>query len=933
MMRSFSLLPVLIMAATATISQNRLFSDNMILESREAYDIRPFVSGFGTTPGETVVVTFDKQSYPTTVGTDGNWEVQMNCCDYLTDQTLEVKGQNNTLTYTNVACGQVFVCSGQSNMELPLSYVNGGAAEIAKANKPNWRLFRVPHTTADTPQDDMVAEDGGFTKLPATWLVSNSTIAAKFSATCFLTAKHISEMLWGDAPIGLIWASWGGTRVEAWATLASKKACPSAAAEKPYSAPQAYSSLYNGMIHPLTKFSIRGAFWFQGEHNVVTHNSQESYACIFEEMINDWRDAWQGIGDFPFMWAQLSAYTGYAPFPGHGDISVVRLAQANDMPKLGLDTTGMAVTFDQGDPTAPEGDVHSRNKDPVAYRLALQAMHVAYAFQEGENVTNINHPNLTPNPFELHFSGPIATNATVSGDTVSVAFEHGEQMFLNDTFGCEIHRGINFNGQPIGGDCCKAKDTFQLCTGDLMNTTGLACVNASSTISDAGVQLEVPRNAAAVLGAAVPTSVRYAYANYPQCALLNKYKLPASPFVLKVAAAKPNKAVELTPVKVASAGVALTPPMGINSWNAFHCNVDERKIRAMADAVVTSGLAKAGYEFINIDDCWQVARTRVGPDQLFNGSITADPERFPQGMKSLADYIHNKGLKFGIYSAQREFTCQRRPGSWQHEAIDVASYCEWGVDYLKLDACAGRGWDQKNTSWIKFRAAIDECSKTRGTPMVLSVESCDDPTGCGMWVGKLANLWRTSRDIQATFASVMSNVAHNTKMAMHAGPTGGPLGGGHWNDADMLQVGNIGLSVTEQRSHYALWAFMASPLLIGSDVSVLSNTSLSILGNVEVAAVNQDAIGAQGVPIQTQLKDPSTASCWTKPMKDGSTAVILLNVGDATSTVSCKLSDLNIKAGAKNVRDLWLKKDLGPPGGDSLNASLASHDHKLFLVK
>lgn len=165
-------------------------------------------------------------------------------------------------------------------------------------------------------------------------------------------------------------------------------------------------------------------------------------------------------------------------------------------------------------------------------------------------------------------------------------------------------------------------------------------------------------------------------------------------------------------------------------------------------------------------------------------------------MKALAGYIHSKGLKFGVYSARNEFTCQRRPGSWEHEAIDVQSYCEWGVDYLKLDGCGGRGYSEANTSWIKFRAAIDSCSKTRGFPMVLSVESCDDPSGCGTWIGKLANLWRTCGDIQATFASVMRNVAENTKMAMWAGPTGGPLDGGHWNDADMLCVPAAAHAVT-----------------------------------------------------------------------------------------------------------------------------------------
>ena len=233
-------------SASAKITQNRLYSDDMILESREAYDIRPFIAGFGDTPGEKVEVTFVGTTYPTTVLEDGTWEVQMNCCDYLTDQYLEVKGESNSFNYTNVACGQVFVCSGQSNMELPLSYVLGGADEIATADRPNWRFFRVPHTPSATPQTDMIEADPD-TKMPAKWLVSNSTNAAKFSAVCYLTAKHISEMLWSDAPFGLIWASWGGTRVEAWAPPASKEACPSAAAMPPETGPQDYSVLYVSM--------------------------------------------------------------------------------------------------------------------------------------------------------------------------------------------------------------------------------------------------------------------------------------------------------------------------------------------------------------------------------------------------------------------------------------------------------------------------------------------------------------------------------------------------------------------------------------------------------------------------------------------------------------------------------------------------------------
>eukprot|EP00039_Didymoeca_costata_P005551 m.82420 g.82420 ORF g.82420 m.82420 type:complete len:933 (+) comp12870_c0_seq3:75-2873(+) len=912
----------LIHAVDAKIWQNKLFSDNMILESREAYDIRPFVAGFGDTPGEQVTVYFDRGEYPTEVGADGKWEVQMNSCNKGIDKVLSVVSSTTNLTYVNVACGQVYVCSGQSNMGLPLSYVMNATAEIAASNRPNWRLFVVQRTFADTPQDDFNQTNQ--------WVVSSNETTPRFSATCYLTARHIAEMYWGDGPIGLIQSDWGGTRVEAWCPDSVKQTCAHITPGPPeIPEQQAYSALYNAMINPLVHYSIRGVIWFQGEHNVVTHSSEELYACEFQGMINAWRDAWKGIGDFPFLYVQLAPYTGYAPFAGHGDISTIRLAQADTLPHIGLDTSGMAVAIDLGDPEAPAGDVHSRLKEQVAYRLALQALHVMYAFQEGENVTNSDYPNETPNPQPLHFSGPMPNDISSDGSSVTISFDYGYAMYLNDTQGCKIHRGINFDGKMIGGECCKAKDTFQLCTGSRTNTTTLSCTNVTS--------IDILPNSNKIMlkvdgedDLSAYTVVRYAYANYPQCALYNKYELPSGPFVMALPGATVKNEVsgkdEVAGKERVLDPPAQTPPMGLNSWNAFHCNVDERKMRAMADAFVSTGLAKVGYEYVNIDDCWQVQRSP-------NGSINYDPARFPGGMKALADYVHKLGLKFGVYTAQRELTCQRRPGSWEHEEIDVQSYCDWGVDYVKLDACAGRGYTQQNESWIKFRAAIDKCSKSRGFPMVLSVESCDDPTGCGLWIGELANLWRTGGDIQATFASVMNNVRENTKMAAKAGPTGGPLGGGHWNDADMLQVGNIGLSLIEQRTHFSLWAMMASPLLIGTDVSLLTNESLMILGNAEVTAVNQDPLGHQAVPVGPNAADPGTASCWAKQLKGGNIAAMLINTGDNKTTVTCALSDLGISNSGASVRDLLNHKSLpSVTKGGSIKAMLESHDHQLLKL-
>lgn len=255
----------------------------------------------------------------------------------------------------------------------------------------------------------------------------------------------------------------------------------------------------------------------------------------------------------------------YPSGPGHGDTSIIRLAQADTLPHIGLDTTGMAVAIDLGDPKAPAGDVHSRLKEQVAYRLALQAMHVAYAFQEGEDVVNYDHPDLTPDPFPLHFSGPMISSAARTDGQVTLTFEYADGLFLNETAGCEIHRGTGFDGKPIGGECCKAKDTFQLCSGDPGNSTWMRCANA--TITELGSARPDTVVLTAPAGGAPFTHVKYAYSNYPQCVLYNKYDLPAGPFLQPIEAAGAVAIVSASvPASKQMVAPAMTPPMGLNSW-------------------------------------------------------------------------------------------------------------------------------------------------------------------------------------------------------------------------------------------------------------------------------------------------------------------------------------------------------------------------------
>ena len=250
--------------------------------------------------------------------------------------------------------------------------------------------------------------------------------------------------------------------------------------------------------------------------------------------------------------------------------------------------------------------------------------------------------------------------------------------------------------------------------------------------------------------------------------------------------------------------------MGWNSWNKFGCNVSEKLIRGTADALVASGMKDAGYEYVVIDDCWQVSRAA-------DGSIVVDAERFPSGMKALADYVHSKGLKFGIYSDAGTKTCAGRPGSKDHEAQDAKSYASWGVDYLKYDWCSSEGQDTRD-SYMKMSQAL----RATGRPIVFSL--CEwGSTKPWTWAQGVGELWRATGDIQDCWDCGKSwggmGVAHIIDLMDGLYAYAGP---GHWNDPDMLEVGNGGLNMTENRAHFSFWALFAAPLMAGNDLEAMS---------------------------------------------------------------------------------------------------------------
>src|SRR4051794_39585205 len=312
-------------------------------------------------------------------------------------------------------------------------------------------------------------------------------------------------------------------------------------------------------------------------------------------------------------------------------------------------------------------------------------------------------------------------------------------------------------------------------------------------------------------------------------------------------------------VNKAPNGLALTPPMGWNSWNKFACDVNEKTVRETADAIAASGMRDAGYQYVVIDDCWH------GPRDA-SGFITADPQKFPSGIKTLADYVHSKGLKFGIYSDAGRLTCGGRPGSQGHEYQDALTYAKWGVDYLKYDWC--------NTDKLSAPGqytTMRDALATAGRPIVFSLCEWGNNKPWD-WAGDVGHLWRTTGDITNCFDCVLDHgtwkqwgVLQILDMQQGLRKFAGP---GHWNDPDMLEVGN-GLAPNEDRAHFSMWAMLAAPLIAGNDLRSMPANVASVLMNRDVIAVNQDSLGVQGFRYAAR----DSVEFWFKPLVGGEWAM------------------------------------------------------------
>jgi len=354
-------------------------------------------------------------------------------------------------------------------------------------------------------------------------------------------------------------------------------------------------------------------------------------------------------------------------------------------------------------------------------------------------------------------------------------------------------------------------------------------------------------------------------------------------------------------------GLAITPQMGWNSWNHFGCFVNENVIRQTIDAIVRTGLATAGYNYVNVDDCWASSR-------LANKTIVADPTSFPSGMKALADYAHSKGVKFGLYSDAGYETCAGRPGSLGYEKIDASTYASWNVDYLKYDNC-NPDVSKPEERYPVMRDALN----ATGKKILFSMceWGVDNPAS---WATTVGNSWRTTGDISDNWNSMTSIIDQNEGLWTVAAPGG-------WNDPDMLEVGNGGMTDVEYTSHFSLWALMKAPLLIGCDIRSLSPNTMRIVSNPEVIAISQDSLGVQG----HRVKKNGDLEVWAGPLKGGSVAVVLFNRSGSSSQITAAWADIGLKNGVSaQVRDLWAHKDLG---NFSNNFSAIVQSHGVVVVK
>jgi alpha-galactosidase len=376
-------------------------------------------------------------------------------------------------------------------------------------------------------------------------------------------------------------------------------------------------------------------------------------------------------------------------------------------------------------------------------------------------------------------------------------------------------------------------------------------------------------------------------------------------------------------------GLVPTPPMGFNTWNTFASNIDEFMVKEIADTMVKNGMRDAGYNYIVLDDTWSAMERDA------QGNLQAHPVKFPSGMKAIGDYLHARGFKFGIYNCAGTKTCGGYPGGWGHEFQDALKYAEWGVDYLKYDWCFSGDANPKD-AYLRMRDALWAAKR----PVVFSI--CEwGNSKPWEWAKDVGHLWRTTGDITDCYDCVQrwergwkvildlqySQVQPADGQGNGIGKYAGP---GHWNDPDMLEVGNEGLSLAESRAHFSAWCILAAPLIAGNDVRKMSPEVLAILTDKEAIAIDQDALGKEG----WRFRAEPGREIWVRELSGGDWAVMVLNTGTVAAELEVDFSHGWWFLGKDecSVRDIWSKADVGTTK-QVFKKHLESHDVALLRLK
>eukprot|EP00347_Sterkiella_histriomuscorum_P019726 403340526 len=364
-------------------------------------------------------------------------------------------------------------------------------------------------------------------------------------------------------------------------------------------------------------------------------------------------------------------------------------------------------------------------------------------------------------------------------------------------------------------------------------------------------------------------------------------------------------------------GAGKTPAMGWNTWNKYACNISEDIIKSNANQIIALGLDQLGYKYVNIDDCWQL------PARDKDNHVQADTTRFSNGMKAVGDFLHSKSLKFGIYSSAGTMTCQQKAGSLGFEDIDAADYASWGVDYLKYDNC----YNKMVPAVQRYTAMRDALQKT-GRQIYYSICNWGEEE-TWKWAKDIGNSWRTTNDIQNKWASMRENFKWNAQHPEIAGPGG-------WNDPDMLEIGNGGLTPLEEKTHFALWSFAKAPLILGNDLTKMTPDQLSIISNTNFINVNQDSFGQQAKCVQGCNGGDIEVYQSFQNDKGSYYGLLVVNWSDTQSKailINFQIAGVTTKANDTcKLTDLWTGNYLGSFLGSYYVTGLQPHDNLAFKV-